>query len=370
MRQEKKGSFLLFAGSYAEAPEDGLYAYALDRTSGALTLLNRSGGYRNPCFLDLDHRNRRLYTVAEREADGTETCAVALAFAFDPADGQLQLLSEEKTVGRATCHIQYNDAGRYVVATSYSGGAVGYLPVLPDGQLGRMSDAHRHEGAGPHPTRQDRPHPHSAYTDPENRYVYVPDLGLDRIKIYKPDAAGGKLEPHGEAIAPPASGPRHMAFHPSKPYVYVINELDSTISAYEQDPASGALRLIESVTTLPEDYAQQDDNTCAEIQITPDGRFVYGSNRGHDSIAAFRVDDRTGRLSPVQIVSSLGRRPRNFAVSPDGRYIVAAHQDSANLVVFRIDDETGMLLDTGHRAEASKVVCVRFWNEDHTPSVQ
>ncbi|CAG7624703.1 lactonase family protein [Paenibacillus allorhizosphaerae] len=364
MRHDEKGSYLLFAGSYAEASEDGLYAYTLDRTSGALTLLNRSGGYRNPCFLDIDHRNRMLYTVAERTAAGEEPCAIALAFSFDPASGHLQLLNEEKTVGRATCHIQYNAAGRYVVATSFSGGAIGYLPVLPDGQLGCMGDAHRHEGAGPHPTRQDRPHPHSAYTDPENRYVYVPDLGIDRVKIYRPDPVSGKLEPHGEAIAPPGSGPRHMAFHPSKPYAYVINELDSTISAYERDAASGALRLIDSVTTLPPEYEDREANTCAEIQITPDGRFVYGSNRGHDSIAAFRVEDRTGRLSPVQIVSSMGRRPRNFAVSPDGRYLVAAHQDSANLVVFRIDEQTGMLLDTGHRAEASKAVCVRFWEEE------
>lgn len=351
--------FLVFVGSYAEPSEAGIRVFSFHSSSGKLTLLDAAEGLKNPSFLDVDHEGNKLYAIAQTERQGEEPCGAAVAYAFDARTGKLTRLNEEITVARPTCHIEYNAEDRYVVVVSYHGGLVGMLPVLPDGRLGKVADVRRHEGTGPHPTRQDRPHPHSANADPDNRFIYVPDLGTDRIVIYRADCANMKLVPAGEAKAAPGAGPRHMAFHPHRPFAYVINELNSTITAYERDAESGSLKEIHTVSTLPETF--KGENTCAEVRITPDGKFVYGSNRGHDSIAVFAVDAQSGRLTPVDVVPSQGKTPRHFTLSPDGRHLLAAHQDTGNLVVFRIDRDTGKLHDTGERAEAAKGVCVKFW---------
>ncbi|TVY10535.1 lactonase family protein [Paenibacillus cremeus] len=359
----QKKDFIMFVGSYSEATETGVHVFSLDADTGALNEIGDAQGFRNMCFLDVDHVNRRVYAVAETEA-GEDQRALAVAFSFDPASGQLSPLNSQESVGQATCHIHVNPVDRYVLASSYSGGMIGMLPVDEDGKLAPRSDMHAHLGAGEHPTRQDRSHVHSAYVDESRRFIYVADLGIDRIKVYTADTENWKLVPVGEAVAHPGSGPRHMAFHPTKPYVYVINELNATLTAYLKDEESGMLCEIHTISTLPEDISAEvrEGNSCAEIQISPDGRFVYGSNRGHDSIAVYAVNEASGRLTLVEIAQSLGQRPRSFAISPDGRFLIAAHQDTANVVVFRIDADTGRLQDTGHRAEVEKGVCVRFWN--------
>jgi len=359
MEQRKTEHYLAFVGSYAEPSGTGIYVYSLHAQNGELTLLEREGGLKNPSFLDVDHEGKRLYAISQAEVPGQDPCGSAVAFSFDPQTGKLTRLNEEVTVARPTCHIQFNPEGRYVVVVSYHGGLVGLLPVLEDGKLGKLADVRKHEGSGPNPSRQDRAHPHSAYASPDNRFLYVPDLGTDRIQIYRADLENWRLVSAGEAKAAPGAGPRHMAFHPKQPYVYVINELNSTIAVYARDAASGRLEEVQAISTLPTSF--RGDNTCAEIHVSPDGKYVYGSNRGHDSIAVYSADGQTGRLTLVEIVPSRGRTPRNFALTPDGRYLVAAHQDTNNLVVFRIDQKTGILHDTGHRAEASKPVCVKFW---------
>ena len=354
---EKVGRFLVFVGSYAEPADTGIYVFSLDAATGELGRLYEESGLKNPSFLDVDHEGRKLYAISQTEKPGQEPGGSAVAFDFDPHTGRLNRLNEEPTVPRSTCHIQFNAEHRYVVATSYHGGMVGLLPVLEDGRLGKTADVRQHEGKGPNPVRQDRAHPHSANADPDNRFLYVPDLGADKIFIYRVE--GMKFVPVGEAPAAPGAGPRHMAFHPTGLYAYVINELNSTITVYSRDAQSGKLEELQSVSTLPDTFA--GENYCAEIHVSPDGKFVYGSNRGHDSIAVFAVDETNGKLTPVEIAPSQGKTPRNFAISPDGRYLVAAHQDTGNLVVFRIGERTGTLHDTGYRAEASKGVCVKFW---------
>lgn len=363
MTLEQTQHSLVFIGSYAEPADPGVYVFSLNGATGALTLLDEAVGLKNPSFLDIDHEHHRIYAIHQRQEDGEQQpSGYATAYAFDPQSGRLTRLNEERTVARPTCHIQYQDqAGhRYVIVSSYHGGYVGIAPVLADGTIGPMNDIHQHAGPlGPHTARQDKPHPHSAFVDPEQRYVYVPDLGLDCVRIYELDSRQPALRPIGEASSAPGAGPRHLTFHPQQPYVYVINELDSTITLYARDHQNGMLESLQTVSTLPSSF--QGENTCAEIHISRDGRFVYGSNRGHDSIAVFAVDEGSGQLTPVEIVSSGGEIPRNFALSPDGRYLVAAHQESGNLVVFRVDQASGRLQDTGQRADADGGVCVKFW---------
>ncbi|UUZ86021.1 lactonase family protein [Paenibacillus sp. P26] len=357
----KYSSYVMFVGSYADPAGPGVYSFTLDAATGAMTLIDSVSGLKNPSFLDLDHEGNKLYAIEETTTEEGGRGGSVVAFAVDP-QGRLQRLNEQKSVNGSTCHIQFNAQGRYVTVASYSGGMIGMLPVEEDGKLGAASDVHVNEGTlGPRTDRQDRPHPHSTYTDPDQRYLYSPDLGLDRIKIYEPDTAAMKLIPRGEVAADPGAGPRHMAFHTSKPWVYVINELNSTIAVYIRDAANGRLEQIQSISTLPESF--QGENTTAEVLLSPDGRFVYGSNRGHDSIAVFAVDEASGKLTLVEIVPSGGRIPRNFGITPDGRFLVVAHQETGNLVSFRIDAATGRLQDTGQRAEASKGVCVRFWKK-------
>lgn len=356
-----KEKFIVFIGSYAEPTETGIYVYSLDTSSGELNLLDGASGLKNPSFLDIDHQGKRIYAISQAEVPGQETAGSAAAYAFDPESGQLTLLNEELTVARPTCHIHFNAAGKYVLTSSYHGGLVGISSILEDGRLDKVNEVHQHEGQlGPNTARQDRPHPHSAFVDPDQRYVYVPDLGLDCIRIYEVHPREMKLRPIGEAKSAPGAGPRHLTFHPDQPIVYVINELDSTISVYRRNQETGSLEMLQTVSTLPDTFT--GDNTCAEIHISSNGRFVYGSNRGHDSIALFEVDVHSGQLTFIETVSSGGQLPRNFALSPDDQFLLAAHQETGNLVVFRIDSHTGRLQETGHSAEAPGGVCVKFWD--------
>ncbi|TBL75322.1 lactonase family protein [Paenibacillus thalictri] len=353
---------IVFIGSYAEPGNPGIYVYSMNNETGELTLLDSYSDTKNPSFLDVDHENKRLYAIGEAVLPGEqESKAVASAFSFDPETGKLSFINRQATVGTGTCHIQLDPLKRFVVATSYRNGLIGMLPVREDGSLGVLADSHAHEGSSVHPERQTRSYPHSAYVNDRYNLVYVPDLGIDRIKVYTPDVEAMKLIPAGETVVAAGSGPRHMAFHPQLPVAYVIGELDCTITVLNQDTESGRLAAAQAISTLPGDF--QGENTCAEVAITPDGRFVYGSNRGHDSIAVYAADAATGQLTLIDIVPSLGAVPRNFSLSPDGRFLIAAHQDTGNLVVFKIDSETGVPQDTGYRAEADRGVCVRFWKE-------
>lgn len=346
---------LVFIGSYAEATHDGIYVYRMDRETGALTPLDRVSGLQNPTFLNLDAEKNRLYAIAERLADGKREGA-AVAFAIDPFRGKLTELSRANTVDTTTCHIRRDATGRFFAVASYSGGKVGLLAAGENDTVGALLDVKQHEGGSVDPTRQDRPHPHSVFFSPDNRFAFVPDLGLDRIRAYRLSTDDGRLEFHGDTAVPPGAGPRHLAFHSSGNYIYVINELDSTIASFRYEAAAGALRPLEVVSTLPTGF--DGENACAEVQISPDGAYLYGSNRGHDSIVIFAIDRDTGRLSLVGHTPTRGGHPRHFALSPEGEFLLAANRDSDNVVVFRVRKETGELEYTGHSVQAAKPVCV------------
>jgi 6-phosphogluconolactonase len=280
------------------------------------------------------------------------------AFAIEPADGKLTLLNQQSTRGAGTCHLVIDRTGKHVVVANYGGGSVSCLPIEADGRLGEVVCLMQHKGSSINRHRQEGPHAHGVSLDAVNRFLFVPDLGLDKVMIYRFDENRGILTANDPAFvaAVAGAGPRHFAFHPNGRYAYVINELNSTLTAMSYDAERGVLRPLQNVSTLPAHF--HGTNTCAEVQVHPSGKFVYGSNRGHDSIVAFAIDAQTGKLRYISHEPTRGKEPRNFAMDPSGRYLLAANQSSDNVVVFRIDPSTGRLRATGSTVHVPMPVCV------------
>jgi 6-phosphogluconolactonase len=281
------------------------------------------------------------------------------AFALDPETGALTMLNQQSSEGPGPCYISVDDTGRFALVANYAGGSVGILPIKEDGTLAPASDFVQHTGSSANPRRQAGPHAHSIQPDPTNCYAFAADLGLDKLMIYKLDLDEGKLEPNAQPWAElaPGSGPRHFAFHPNGEYVYIITELGNTIVAFSYDSEHGTLEEIETVSTLPKGF--EDRNHCADIHFSPSGKFLYGSNRGHDSIVIFAVDKETGKLTYVDRESTRGEIPRNFCIDPSGEFLLVANQDTDNIVSFRIDQDTGTLTPTGYQATVSMPVCLK-----------
>jgi 6-phosphogluconolactonase len=347
---------LVFAGSYAEAEENGVYVYAFDEESGTLTLTDEVAEFRNPTFLNVDADRKLLYAISETINKSGQKVGEAAAFAIDSKEGSLRLINRKETVASTTCHIQRDENSRFLTVTSYHGGMIGLFDITEEGAIGQQLDVKQHVGSSQHPERQDRPHPHSSFYSPDGRYLLVSDLGLDRIVTYRLDEAANKLIHQSEVSLHPGAGPRHLSFHPNGKFVYVINEVDSTITSFTYDKENGQLTTKETVSTLPADF--KDENSCAEITVSTDGKFVYGSNRGHDSIVVFAIDEQTGSLSLVQHISVEGGHPRHFALTPNGRYLLAANRDTNNIVTFKVNKASGELTFTGNSVTLSKPVCV------------
>ena len=346
----------LYVGTYQAEGRAGIFHLRFDSESGRLSRQSAVSSVAHPSFLALHPTGRHLYAASEAPGgvDG-EICA----FDIDPNTGDLAPLGRRPAHGRATCHVAVDAAGRHVLATNYGSPTVVAYPLLPDGALGESATVHRHAGRGVHP-RQSEPHPHSVNVDPTNRFLYCPDLGLDRVVAYRLDAATGPTV-HGAPpplATAPGAGPRHLAFHPSLPRIYVVNEIDCTVLTCSWDRESGALEGLGAVSTLPAGFT--GPSHCADIHVHPTGRFLYASNRGHDSIAVFRLDPVTGLPSPAGHAATRGRTPRNFALDPTGSFLLAANQDSGTIVVLRIEEETGSPLPTGVVAEVPTPVCLKF----------
>ena len=360
MKNPGHRSIRVYVGTYTKSGSEGIYVYRLDPHSGALELESKCTGLQNPSYLALHPQGRHLYAVNEvADFTGKPTGAVS-AFSIAPKTGQLTLLNHQPSQGTGPCHLSLDQTGRYVLVANYSGGSVAMLPVLADGRLGEACDVVQHEGHSINPDRQSGPHPHSITPGPNNRCAYVPDLGLDKIAIYELDLAQGKLK-SGQvpwAQLPAGAGPRHLAFHPTAKTVYVINELDSTVTALAYDGADGSLRELQTLPALPAGY--EGTTWAADIHVAPSGRFAYGSNRGHDSIAIFSVDPESGELSWAGYESTRGKWPRGFALDPSGECLLAANQDSDTIVSYHIDQGTGQLTATGHVAEVSMPVCLKM----------
>lgn len=356
---------LLYTGAYASAEESGVQVFEFDGTAGGtLRQVDAVQGITNPTFVNVDPVNGRLYAIGEKPDGKGSKEGEIVTFDIDPASGKLTEVGRVATMPPAdgkqstTCHINREPDNGYLVVCSYHGGTVGLVSLDADGIPVALTDTAVHSGQGAHPERQDRPHPHSAIFSPDGRFIFVSDLGLDLIRTYSINHDTGKLEHQGDTPLHAGAGPRHLAFHPDGQSAYVINEVDSTITSFTYDAASGKLTTAVTVPTLPADF--QEENTCAEIALTPDGRFLYGSNRGHDSIVVFAVDAATAGLTLIEHVPTLGGHPRHFTLTPDGAFLIVANRDGDhNLVVFQISGDSGRLSYTGNAATLSKPVCVK-----------
>jgi 6-phosphogluconolactonase len=346
----------VYVGTYTDGTSRGIYRFTLDPESGEAGAPVLAAEAQNPSFLALHPSGRFLYAVNETgEFRGAKTGAVS-AFAVDAKTLDLTLLNQQPSEGGAPCHLAIDRAGRNLLVANYGGGTVAVLPIGQDGRLAPASSVRTHEGKGPNASRQDKPHAHGVYLDAAERFAFVPDLGADRVFVYRFDAAKGALEPHGAAAPEPGSGPRHMAFDPKGRYAYVINELSSTITTFAYDPARGELTRLDTVSALPAGFT--GTSYTAEIEVSPDGRFLYGSNRGHDSLVVFRVDPASGRLALAGHVPIGGSWPRHFTTLAGGRALLAAHQRGGTIAFFRIDPASGMPQPAGKAVAVDRPACL------------
>jgi 6-phosphogluconolactonase len=344
----------VYFGSHSPSPGAGFSLARFDTDTGALSKPQFLLEAKESAFFIISTDGTRLYTCNSGTPGGLSSYAV------EPHTGHLTLLNRVLAGGGDTSFISLDRAGRHVLVANYDGGSVAVFALRPDGSIGGWTAFDQHRGQSVNPIRQTHAYAHAIVLDPANRFALVPDLGVDRLYIYRYDEATGGLEPNVPAYVPiaPGSGPRHVRFHPNGRWVYLINEIASTIVAFTWDPMAGTLAPFQTVSTLPADF--NGVSACAELEIHPNGRFLYGSNRGHDSVAVFAIDQVTGKLSSVEFQSSGGKTPRNFAFDPTARWIILTNQDSSNAVVFRVDANSGRLTQTGDPVPVPSPFCERF----------
>jgi 6-phosphogluconolactonase len=349
-----------YFGTYTNTGKSkGIYCYKLDLATGKLTSVDVTEGVKNPSFLAIHPSGKFLYAVSEvNDADGKPGGAVS-AFALERKTGELKPLNHQASEGQGPCHVSTDKSGRVAMVANYGSGSIASYLIKPDGTLEKAASAIQHEGSSVVPMRQAGPHAHSINISPDNRFAVAADLGLDKLLVYKVDVVKGTLAPNDPPFVktPEGGGPRHFAFHPSGRFAYNCNEIKSSVTAYAYDGAKGSLTEIQTITTLPEEVER---NSTAEIQVHPSGRFVYCSNRGHDSLAIFSVDEKTGKLTAAGHQKTGGRTPRNFGIDPTGGYIVACNQATDNVAVFKVDQSTGKLTQVGDMVNVPAAVCVKF----------
>ena len=354
------GGTLVFIGTYASPASKGIYVSRLDASTGALSTPTLAAEIRNPSFVAASADGRFLYAVSEVDAVAGKPGGGVAAYAIDKAAGTLKPLNTQSTVGGGPAHVSV--AGSMVFAANYGGGSVVAYRTQPDGSLQPPSSFVQHKGSSVNPDRQKGPHAHAATADPSGRFLYVPDLGLDQVLIYRIDAKAGTIAPATPPFAaiPPGSGPRHIAISRDGKHAYVITEMLCTIDAFDRDTTSGALTPTQTISTLPAGMGVEKGSSTAEVLLHPSGKFLYGSNRGHNSLVVYAVDSASGKLTLVQHVPTGGKTPRAFNIDPSGTFLVAGNQDSDQIVVFRIDPAKGTLTPAGQPISLGKPVSFEF----------
>lgn len=353
-------TWTVYIGTYTTGASKGIYQAQFDAQTGKLSDPELAAETKNPSFLALHPDGRHLYAVGEINSFGGQKTGAVSAFGIEANTGRLEALGQQSSGGGGPCHVAVDRSGRCVMVANYGSGSIAALPIEPKGGLGAPAGIVQHEGASVNPRRQAGPHAHQIVPDPANRLALVCDLGLDKVLFYRLEPRPARLvagDPPSVSL-PPGAGPRHLAFHPKGKFVYVISELNSTITACRYQAKPGTLEPVQTVSTLPEEF--RGENTCAEIQVHPSGKFVCGSNRGHDSLAMFAADSRSGRLTLLQHQSSGGKTPRFFDFDPSGRWLLAANQGSDNVAVFAVEPQTGRLTPTGQSITVGAPVCVVF----------
>ena len=353
-------SLLVYIGTYTSGKSRGIYRAWFDTATGRLTAPALAAETKNPSFLARSPGGGVLYAVSEQtDAAGNRGGAVS-AFRIEAPSGNLTFLNRQSSGGAGPCYVAVDQTGKSVLVANYGSGSVAVLPVRADATLGEASAFVQHAGSSVNPSRQAGPHAHFIVATPDNRFAVVCDLGLDRVLVYRFDSHAGTLTPNDppSVSLKPGSGPRHLAFHPNGRFVYLLNEMGGTLTAFDYEAQRGALKEIQTLSALPENF--KGENTSAEVQVHPAGSFVYASNRGADAIAVFAVDQGSGKLRWVESQSTLGKTPRFFTLSPDGNWLLAANQNSDNIVLFQVNARTGRLTPTGQTVEVGSPVCCAF----------
>ncbi|MDE2679807.1 MAG: lactonase family protein [Verrucomicrobiota bacterium] len=349
---------LVYIGTYTKTEEQGIHWLKLEMATGKLTAVGKLAGQKNPSFLAIHPNKTFLYAVNEISNYKGEKAGGVSAYSIDPKTGALTFLNQQSSKGGAPCHLVVDATGRNVLVANYTGGSVASLPISRKGRLRKASSFIQHKGSSVLKPRQAAPHGHSINVSPGNKFAVAADLGLDKVLVYGFNAKGGKLTPVGFTKVAPGAGPRHFAFHPNGKFAYVINEITLTVTAFGWDEAKGKLSELQTITTLPVERGK--GMSTAEVQVHPSGKFLYGSNRGHNTIAVFSIDGKTGKLKAIQHQSTLGKTPRNFGIDPTGKFLIAANQSSGDVFTFHINQDTGELKPTSHSVKVPMPVCVKF----------
>ncbi len=350
----------VYFGTYTGAKSQGIYLSHFETRSGALTEPELVAEAKNPSFLALHPKLQVIYSVGEvDEFNGKRTGGIS-AYRIEPGTGRLVLLNQQPSGGTGPCHLSVDRTGGALFAANYGSGSISSMPLKADGSLGEPLAPIQHTGSSVNKARQTGPHAHFILPDPRDRFVLACDLGIDKVLAYKFEPRDASLTP---AVPPfarvkPGAGARHFAFHPNGKFLFVINELDSTISTFSYTSRNGAMRMVSNVHTLPVDF--KGPSSCAEVVVHPSGKFVYASNRGHDSVAIFSVDVKTGQLLPAGFQSTGGKTPRHITLDPSGGWLLASNQDTHNVCVFRVNPANGGLFATGQGLEIGSPVCALF----------
>jgi len=352
----------VYFGTYTSGKSKGIYVSRFDPRSGKLSEPELATETKNPNFLAVHPMRTSLYAVGEMTDTQGKRSGAVNAYSLDVKTGKLAALNQQSSGGSGPCHVSVDATGKSLLVANYGSGSVASLPIRTDGNLSEPASTIQHIGSSVNPKRQTAPHAHFITPSPDNRFALACDLGLDKVLIYRLDATSATLTPHQPAFgtSQPGFGPRHLAFSAGGKFIYVINELSLNVSVFAYDTNSGAMNEIQSTSSLPAGYTITEKDSAAHILAHPNGRFVYASNRGHDSIAVFSVEAKTGKLTLIQNESTQGKTPRNFAIDPSGRWLLALNQNSDSVVVFAIDDETGKLKPTGQTINVGSPVCAVF----------
>jgi 6-phosphogluconolactonase len=349
--------YFAFIGTYTSKTDSkGIYSFHFDSGTGRLSSTAVAATTQDPSFLTVSSNEKYLYAVNElSEFDGKKSGAVT-SYSLDSKSGKLTQLNQVPSGGADS----FDQTGKYLLVANYTGGSVATFPVTPDGRIGSAAAFVQHVGSGPNKERQEGPHAHYIGSSADNRFVFVVDLGLDEVVVYHFDPAKGSLTPNHPPFVKvaPGAGPRHLAFHPNGKFAYMLSEVNSTVTIFAYDSKNGSFSTLQTLSTIPKDFTAHNDT--AEIVVHPSGKFLYASNRGHDSIAEFSIDPVRGTLTLVGHFSTEGKTPRNFALDPTGKFLLAANQESNNIVVFRIDQSTGALSATGQVAQVPAPVDIVF----------
>lgn len=353
---------LVYVGTYTGPKSQGIYAFRLkpDANEPSLEPLGLAAEAVQPSFLAIDPSRNLLFALNESASWNGQPTGSVTSYAIDRTTGKLRKISETSSAGAAPCHLLLDRTGRNLLVANYSAGNVALIRVDADGRLGAPQSVQQHRGQSVNPARQKGPHAHAVTLDPAERFLFVCDLGIDKVMVYRFDAEKGTLIPNDPAFAPlkPGAGPRHMAFRPDGRFAYVVNELDSTVTAFAYDGSGGRLTEIQTVTTLPATFTGR--STTAEILVHPNGRLLYASNRGHDTLARFTIDPDSGRLTATGHHPTGGKTPRHFGLDPTGTLLAMGNQGTDTIVLARIDQATGALTSSPRVASAPSPVCHVF----------